>query len=299
MPLGTSIGTTNAVMFGVVLLAYRDADLNVHGERTLPKLVHHDHDAPPWWNLRRKQFLYADGGVAKGHRALMQFLLLPRNGPEKFREWEQDYADILAWIESLEPPRYPFAIDRNLADLGRPLFEQTCSRCHGTYGSEGTYPEKTVPIDEVGTDAVRFKAIPPLWRELYNTTWFSEYGEKPVQARPEGYVAPPLDGIWASAPYLHNGSVPTLRALLQSSSRPARFTRPPSTDFAHYDTDRVGWKFSEVSADELASTARRSPFQAKFIVDTARFGMSNHGHTFGDELSEDERMDVIEYLKSL
>ena len=48
-----------------------------------------------------------------------------------------------------------------------------------------------------------------------------------------------------------------------------------------------------------ASTVRRSPFQAKFIVDTARFGMNNGGHTFGDDLSEDERMDLIEYLKTL
>jgi hypothetical protein len=54
-----------------------------------------------------------------------------------------------------------------------------------------------------------------------------------------------------------------------------------------------------VSAPELASTARRSPFQAKFIVDTARFGLSNRGHIFGDRLSEDQRMDLIEYLKTL
>ena len=85
---------------------------------------------------------------------------------------------------------------------------------------------------------------------------------------------------------MHNGSVPTLHALLDSSTRPGRFTRPPSTDFEHYDTTHVGWKFTEVSAEELASTARRSPFQAKFIVDTGRFGMGNGGHTFGDDLSE-------------
>ncbi len=121
----------------------------------------------------------------------------------------------------------------------------------------------------------------------------------PVNAKRVGYQAPPLDGIWATAPYLHNGSVPTLHALLSSSSRPARFTRPPSTDFANYDKADVGWKFKEVSADELASTAQRSPFQAKFIVDTSRFGMKNSGHTFGDDLSEEERMDLIEYLKTL
>jgi hypothetical protein len=93
--------------------------------------------------------------------------------------------------------------------------------------------------------------------------------------------------------------VPNLHALLQSSSRPRRFTRPPSTDFEHYDRVHVGWRFTEVSAEELASTARRSAFQAKYIVDTSRFGLGNQGHTFGDRLSEPQRMDLIEYLKTL
>ena len=292
MPLGTSIGTTNAVMFGVVLLTYRDADLNVHRDRAVPKLVHHDHDAPPWWNIRRKQFLYADGGVAKGHRALMQFLLLPKNGPEKFRQWEQDYADILAWIESLEPPRYPFAIDGRLADEGRPLFERTCSRCHGTYGVEGTYPEKTVPIEEVGTDPVRFEAIPADWRELYNTTWFSEYGKKPVHARPEGYVAPPLNGVWASAPYLHNGSVPTLWHLFHPDQRPTVWQRTEDG----YDHRKVGLEvteFDEVPSDVHAPAGRRRFF------DTRVYGKSAAGHTFPDELNEEEKRTVLEYLKTL
>src|SRR5579863_5407732 len=178
MPLGRTIGTTNAVMFGIVLLTYRDADLNVHRDRLPPKLVHHDHDAPPWWNIKRKRFLYADGGVPKSHRALMQFLLLPKNGPDKFREWENDYRDVLAWIESVEAPKYPFAIDATLAEHGGRLFVEHCSRCHGTYGPKGTYPELNVPIDEVGTDRARFDSIPASWRESYSATWFGHYGEK-------------------------------------------------------------------------------------------------------------------------
>jgi len=292
MPLGTSIGTTNAVMFGVVLLAYRDADLNVHRDRAPPKLVNHDHDAPPWWNIRRKQFLYADGGVAKGHRALMQFLLLPRNGPEKFREWEQDYIDILAWIESLEPPHYPFAIDQWLADEGRPLFERTCGRCHGTYGAQGTYPEKTVPIEEVGTDPVRFEAIPAEWRELYNTTWFSEYGEEPVHAHPEGYVAPPLNGVWASAPYLHNGSVPTLWHLLHPDQRPTVWQRTEDG----YNEQTVGLEIAEF--DEIPADVRTSAQRRRFF-DTRAFGKSAAGHKFPDALNEVEKRAVLEYLKTL
>src|SRR5262249_26442492 len=135
------------------------------------------------------------------------------------------------------------------------------------------------------------------WGALYNA---AGGGAGPPGATERcGYQAPPLDGIWATAPYLHNGSVPTLHALLQSSTRPRRFTRPPSTGFEHYDTVHVGWKFTEVRADELAATARRSPFQVKFIVDTARFGLSNRGHTFGHRPSEAQRMDLIEYLKTL
>lgn len=291
MPLGTSIGTTNAVMFGVVLLNYRDADLVVRRDRPPPKLVHHDHDAPPFWNIKKKAHLYADGGVTKTHRALMQFLLLPRNSREQFDDWEQDYADILAWIESLEAPRWPFAVDRDLAARGRELFEKTCSRCHGTYGAGGRYPEKVVPIDEVGTDRVRHGAIPDQWRAMYNEGWFTHYGDKPVEEHPLGYVAPPLDGIWASAPYFHNGSVPTLWHVLHPDRRPIVWTRSDEG----YDQQKVGLEIEEIKEipGELPPAARRRYF------DTRVFGKSPAGHLFPDELTEDEKQAVLEYLKTL
>ena len=111
-----------------------------------------------------------------------------------------------------------------------------------------------------------------------------------------GYQAPPLNGIWATAPYLHNGSVPTLATLLKSPDRPARFKRPPSTDFEHYDKVHLGWKFEVVTEPPSPGL---SPFEAKFLYDTSRFGLGNSGHTFGDKLSDGERMDLIEYLKTL
>jgi hypothetical protein len=130
----------------------------------------------------------------------------------------------------------------------------------------------------------------------YNSTWFGK--PDPVASECIGYQAPPLGGIWSSAPYLHNGSVPTLHALLDSSTRPNRFTRPTSTEFDQYDAQNVGWKFRRVSDQEFASQ-KRSPHEAHFIFDTARFGLGNQGHTFGDKLSETQRMDLIEYLKTL
>src|SRR5207253_5452636 len=183
------------------------------------------------------------------------------------------------------------------AARGRTVFAKTCVRCHGTYGPGGRYPNKIIPLDVIGTDPARSLGLSDRLVAHYNSTWLGAV--HPVNPERAGYQAPPLDGIWATAPYLHNGSVPTLHALLQSSTRPQRFTRPPATDFEHYDTVHVGWKFTEVSADDLASTARRSPFQAKFLVDTGRFGLSNGGHTFGDRLTEEQRIDLIEYLKTL
>ena len=90
--------------------------------------------------------------------------------------------------------------------------------------------------------------------------------------------------------------IPTLAALLKSADRPARFKRPPSTGFEHYDQERVGWKFDVVADPPSPSLP---PFEAQFIFDTSRFGLGNGGHRFGDTLSDDARADLIEYLKTL
>lgn len=102
MPLGTTVGSTNAIMFGVALMHYRDDDLNIHPHRLPPVMTHHDHDAPPWWNTSRKQRLYSDNFAPRGPRSLMQFLASRENGPEKFRRWEDDFRHIDAYIDSLE-----------------------------------------------------------------------------------------------------------------------------------------------------------------------------------------------------
>jgi len=295
--LNSSRGTNNAGQIAAALLSLRNTDLSVRSFPmplgvNLPEM-----DTPAWWHLKRKRTMYYDGRTdARSVRTSMQFLLGEKS-IEDLKALEPAFRDLQAFLWSLEPPRYPFPIDAAKADRGEALFKTTCVRCHGTYGPDGKYPNKIVPLDVIGTDPARSLGLSDRLVTHYNKTWLGALS--PVNTQRVGYQAPPLDGIWATAPYLHNGSVPTLHALLQSSSRPGRFTRPPSTDFTHYDSDKIGWKFSEVSSDELASTVRRSPFQAKFIVDTARFGMSNRGHNFGDRLSEDERMELIEYLKTL
>ncbi|NBW96232.1 MAG: hypothetical protein EBR28_05790 [Planctomycetia bacterium] len=295
LPLGTTNGTTNAVIFGVALMRHRDAGLNIVQRPPRFDLVHHDMDAPAWWHYRKRTGLYADGFAPKGHRMLMQFLLVKENGPEKFAEWEDEFRRIESWIESLEPARWPWAIDTALAGRGRGVFENHCASCHGTYGPDGNYPERMVELDVIGTDRVRFDSLTQKERGELNESWFGHRGRDAARLRnqepPTGYVAPPLDGVWATAPYFHNGSVPTLWHVLHPDERPAAWQRTHSG----YDQARVGLEIvaAEAAPAKLPSAERRTWF------DTSKPGKSAAGHDFPEALSADEKAAVLEYLKTL
>ncbi len=296
LPLGTTNGTTNAVMFGVALMRHRDPDLTIVNRPPRFDLVHHDMDAPAWWHYRRRKSLYADGFAPKGHRMLMQFLLVKENGPERFHEWEDDFRAIEAWIESLEPPRWTGDVDRAAAVKGEAVFVDHCASCHGTYGPAGVYPDRIVAIDDVGTDRLRFDALTAKERGDLNDSWFGHFGADAEGMRdresPIGYAAPPLDGVWASAPYFHNGSVPTLWHVLHPSERPVVWRRSATG----YDDIRVGLEVEELAelpAGRLLPSVRRAHF------DTRRPGKAATGHDFVDALTEAEKAVVLEYLKTL
>ena len=95
------------------------------------------------------------------------------------------------------------------------------------------------------------------------------------------YKARPLNGIWAVAPYLHNGSVPTLDALLspEDSARPSEFWMGSK----QYDPVKVGYDGSEIPGATL--------------FDTTMPGNSNQGHLYGTNLSSEDKLDLLEYLK--
>lgn len=292
IPLSQTNGTTNSVIFGVLLGALRKPDMSVDLSRKPPTMIHHDVDPPPFWNVKKKTSLYCDGFAPKTHRPLMQFILIPENGPEQLAAWEDDFRRILAWIEATTPPRYPWPIDAALARRGQTAFERHCSRCHGTYGPDGRYDQKTIAIDEVGTDPVRHQALTPEHRRWMKAGWLSRYGTDLVDENPIGYVAPPLDGVWASAPYFHNGSVPTLWHVLHPADRPAAWKRTEDG----YDRTRVGLEIEEFPAvpRSVKSAAHRRRY-----FDTSLRGKSAAGHLFPDELTEDEKQAVLEYLKTL
>jgi mono/diheme cytochrome c family protein len=254
-------------------------------------------DVPAWWHLKRKRTMYHTGSTsARSVRSLMQFMLDPANPRAAFDKEEATFRDIQKYLLSLEAPKYRFPIDHDLAKQGQKLFSRSCAKCHGTYGPGGEYPNKIVEPAVIGADASRLSGLSTKYFEFYNASWFAQ--EKPESfkaAHATGYQAPPLDGVWASAPYLHNGSVPTLYDVLNSKTRPRIFTRSFATDEAAYDKIKVGWK-----VQVLPETPKGlSPLEERKVYDTRLPGRGNSGHTFGDDLLDDQRWAIIEFLKTL
>jgi hypothetical protein len=280
----------------VYLLGYREPDLRLRLDR-LDLDLQDDlcGDVPAWWLLKKKKTMYATGGAdTRDVRSLMQFMMSPLNLPSAFTRAEKEFCDVRAYLLSIKAPKYPLPIYRALACRGEVLFTAHCSRCHGTYGEGGAYPNKIIPLAKIGTDRRRFDGITAKFGAYYARSWFgADYAPLPT----DGYQAPPLDGVWATAPYFHNGSAPTVWHVLNSKARPRVFTRSYRTDLDAYDPHRLGWKFEELPAAPDAKKV--SPLEARKVYDTTRPGRGNGGHTFGDDLAEDERLAVIEYLKTL
>lgn len=300
---GNVRGTNEADGFGVYLLGFRNPDLSI-SDRWTDLGLRDDAcgDVPAWWLLKKKRTMYHNGAAdARSVRSLMQFMLHPLNGPSDFTAAEPAFRDIQQYLLSIEAPKYPFPVDAAKAAKGEPLFADHCARCHGTYGAKWTYPNKVVPLAEIGTDPTRHAAVGLDYGEAYSKSWFGQEdagwfaGGKPLRPT-AGYQAPPLDGVWATAPYFHNGSVPTLDGVLNSTARPKRFTRSYRTDERDYDKDKVGWLVTEL-ADPPGEKA--SGFERRKVYDTTQPGRGNGGHTYGDALSAEERAAVVEYLKTL
>jgi mono/diheme cytochrome c family protein len=189
---------------------------------------------------------------------------------------------ILAYMRAIRPPPYPLAVDTALAERGAAVYRGACADCHAPGASRtGT----VIPIEEIGTDRHRLVAWTPGSAEAYH-----EFGEGRRWAfsgfrTTDGYVAVPLEGLWLRAPYLHNGSVPTLADLLEPvEARPAAFWRGSDV----FDAVKVGF-VSEGPEAEAVGTR----------IETSRPGNSNGGHVYGTTLDAESKRALLEYLKTL
>jgi len=194
------------------------------------------------------------------------------------------------WTWTLRPPAYPYPIDGPLATRGEGVYAKECLACHGDHRfrdgvRSGDRIGQVVRASEIGTDRHRLES----YTAIFAATQYGLFPDSPYRFRrfrkTDGYANHPLDGIWARAPYLHNGSVPTLRDLLEPEARrPAVFYR----GYDVYDPVRVGF----VSA--LAEESGRRFFR----YDTQVPGNSNAGHLYGTTLPDEDKRALVEYLKT-
>jgi len=129
--------------------------------------------------------------------------------------------------------------------------------------------------------------LPPQLRESLNQHQQLLQSSVKSQSDQGGtYKARPLTGIWATAPYLHNGSVPNLYELLLSAEQRSKIFYLGSREF---DAKKVGFVSTLNTTDE-----------SRFKFDTSLKGNSNQGHEYGTkELNDKQRLELLEYLKTL
>ena len=238
-------------------------------------------DLPQIWNQRPRENLYLhwDGNNNKlqerNYAAAMAVGATPKSViPASFKE-------VTDFLLDLKPPAFPFPIDQAKAARGKLLYESKCASCHA-FGSPQT--GQVTAIDAVMTDRHRLDSFTVALVDQFHT-----YETPPFKfdayRKTDGYSNTPLDGVWARAPYLHNGSAPTVWDLLQPVER------RPSTFYAGYDVyDPKNLGFVTSGPD-----AERTGFQYQVCLP----GNSNVGHSFGTDLKDDQKWDLIEFMKTL
>jgi hypothetical protein len=209
------------------------------------------------------------------------------------------------FIDNLPPPPYPYAVDLARAREGKAIFASTCAGCHKP-GNQTIYPVAKLGVDPnrtlVNTSVSRY-GLAALVVEACSIYGLNHQGQagadwcvpkgdwqtrldeyfrdtpRRVAEGTNGYKADVLHGIWAQAPYLHNGSVPTLGQLLCPSTRAVRFLRGN----LFYDEALVGFEWLDQPG------ARYTPGESMLVkeYDTTIPGNANTGHTFGAALCPD------------
>jgi len=186
------------------------------------------------------------------------------------------------WILDLKPPAFPAArLKPAGVERGRQLYQTACASCHDVGSAK---VGQVVEIGDIKTDPERLHSFTPELATRMNTIGSGYPWRFTHFRKTNGYSNMPLDGIWLRAPYLHNGSVPTLRALMFPEERPAVFYR----GYNVFDWDRVGFVATGPEAERDG---------VKF--DTSQRGNGNGGHVYGVDLPAEDRQAIIEYLKTL
>ncbi|MBM3380883.1 MAG: hypothetical protein FJY29_00370 [Betaproteobacteria bacterium] len=294
-------------------------------------LRHQPADSKPavWWNVKYKNKWLLDGSVVAGNPIFTNILWNEIGRGTELTElshWLVNnnavVRDLTAMVFSAQAPEFldffpeqHFSLEK--VTKGQQLFSENCAFCHGNYikgfqradtsGMSKRELLKTVrveyhtntPVVNVGTDSLRAEGMISLAEPL-NRLDISKRNGILVKVQ-RGYVPPPLVGIWARWPYLHNNSVPNLCALLTpAAQRPVRWdvgeARSKSSDF---DAACNGYPLGE-KAPKSWKDNRWGHF------DSRREGLSNQGHDEGiimqngrEKFTSEEKSALIQFLQTL
>ena len=212
--------------------------------------------------------------------------------PNAYPAFQPALAQIVEFARLNQPPPSPFTttlaagdpfrVDPARVEAGKSLYLSHCADCHEKTGSRY---RQVIDADEIGTDRHRIdmwtqEAVERYHRYAPDYHW----GFKAFR-KTNGYLATELTGLWLRGPYLHNGSVPTLRDLLNGpNDRPQIFYRG-------YDV---------IDADNGGFVSHASSAAARFgwRYDTTLPGNGNAGHMYGVQLKDEEKEDLLAYLKT-
>ena len=260
-------------------------------------------DFPSNWNLQSRKgtnlFLNWSCDTPSAHSVLIDSALGLGAAPDKksrltypldWLDWQLERRawfvkrmdDLDNFLSLLAPPKYPFAIDAELAAKGKPVYQKYCANCHDV-GAPRT--SKVIPIAEIATDRERLDTWTQAAADEANAVVKSLGINRPNMVKNEGYCSPPLDGIWMRAPYLHNGSIPTLRDMLEPvEKRPKVFYR----GYDVFDPVNVGFVTQGAMAEREG-----------WKLDTSVRGEGNQGHNYGLDLHDADKQALVEYMKTL
>jgi hypothetical protein len=234
----------------------------------------------------------------RGLAAIISYFTVPSMGvtPEVAETSIGHAFEITTWMEHYAPQPFPGRIDRSLLPRGQAVYAQACASCHGSYTPNLEQPHiVSFPNWEgdIGTDPQRHRLLDKVVADAVNASLYGRY----IDARTVStYTAPPLTGLWSSAPYFHNGSVPTLWHFMHPGERPTRFT----VGGHRLDLDKVGIAGIDDGKGGWNPPPRYTPWSIPVEVDTTAFGLGNGGHEAElTNLTEADKTALLEYLKLL
>lgn len=208
--------------------------------------------------------------------------------------------EIFSWLVKQRPQRIPVGLDEDKVQAGYDLYQQKCATCHGSYDRRGDefrltgFPNLYVPQEEMGSDSRRWQRATPDMRKFAEKNVISKYINAGVEMG--GYVAPILTGIWTKAPYMHNGSVPTLWHFFHPEERPQKFEMGGHA----IDFEKVGLRLKQNEQDGVFYLDGPHRQMKTMIYDTTESGRNNRGHEAQlMDLSESDKNLLLEFLKAI